>query len=213
MLDLHQLSCFYTNADMLKNKLSELFVRVNSFAPDLIGITEVKPKKIKYSMEPAEFLLDTDMDYDMFYRNIDNFIGRGMILYTKKSLKAKEVQMNTVFQENVFVSVQLNKKDSLLVGLVYRSDSGTETNNYNLLEPITEANSMGYSHLLIMGDFNYPNINWERRNCKGSFDSPDCKFIECLQDNYMFQHVTKPTRWRGWIHLTSWTFFSLMRNT
>ena len=94
------------------------------------------------------------MDYDMFYRNIDNFIGRGMILYTKKSLKAKEVQMNTVFQENVFVNIQLNKKDSLLVGLVYRSNSGTETNNYNLLELITEANCMGYSHLLIMGDFN-----------------------------------------------------------
>ena len=47
----------------------------------------------------------------------------------------------------------------------------------------------------IMGDFNYPNINWERWNCKGSSDSPDSKFMEYLQDNYMFQYVTKPTRW------------------
>ena len=49
-----------------------------------------------------------------------------------------------------------------------------------------------------MGDFNMPNIDWEHWHSEGdSTDTMEYKFIECLQDNYLFQQVTKPTRWRG----------------
>ena len=49
-----------------------------------------------------------------------------------------------------------------------------------------------------MGDINYPGIDWESWNTiKDSIETPEYKFIQCIQDNYLFQHVTKPTRWRG----------------
>ena len=49
-----------------------------------------------------------------------------------------------------------------------------------------------------MGDFNYPNIDWE--NCNSNEDSTESieyTFIENLQDIFLFQHIKKPTRWRG----------------
>ena len=39
------LKCLYTNADQLTNKIPELIVRSRDKKLDIIGITEVKPKK------------------------------------------------------------------------------------------------------------------------------------------------------------------------
>ena len=57
----------------------------------------------------------------MFTKNIDNTVGRGMILYISDKLKATEISMETNFQENIFVNIKLNQTDKLLVGLIYRS--------------------------------------------------------------------------------------------
>jgi hypothetical protein len=58
--------------------------------------------------------------------------------------------------------------DKLLVGLVYRSPSNrTSENSDNMCSLISEATNKGYSHILIMGDFNYPDIDWENWNTKG----------------------------------------------
>jgi hypothetical protein len=32
---------------------------------------------------------------------------------------------------------------------------------------INEASNAGYSHILLMGDFNLPGINWDTWSCKG----------------------------------------------
>ena len=46
-----------------------------------------------------------------------------------------------------------------------------------------------------MGDFNYPDIDWDTWNSKGdTTDSIEYKFVEYLQDNFLYQHITKPTR-------------------
>ena len=50
----------------------------------------------------------------------------------------------------------------------------------------------------MMGDFNLPNIDWESWNNKSdNIETQDYKFIQCIQDNCLYQHVNKPTRWRG----------------
>ena len=42
-------------------------------------------------------------------------------------------------------------------------------------------------------DFNYPDIDWENWS---SNDITSQKFIETVQDAYLFQHITNPTRHR-----------------
>jgi hypothetical protein len=43
---------------------------------------------------------------------------------------------------------------------------------------------------LIMGDFNYPGVNWDTM----SSDSKGSEFLDLVQDLYLVQHVHKPTR-------------------
>jgi len=107
--------------------------------------------------------------------------------------------MESKFQENLFVKIKLNQNDKLLVGIIYRSPS-VKTFEYNneLCTLLTEAIKKGFSHILIMGDFNYPEINWESWNTKSdNTENIENKFIDTVQDNFLFQHVSKPTRWRG----------------
>jgi len=45
--------------------------------------------------------------------------------------------------------------------------------------------------VLVMGDFNYPHIDWININ---STDKSSEQFLDLLQDCYLTQHVTEPTR-------------------
>jgi hypothetical protein len=65
------------------------------------------------------------------------------------------VEFNSKFQESVWISVKLVGGDELLVGCIYRSNSGTDENNEYLLKLLNEVNKAKYSHVLIMGDFNF----------------------------------------------------------
>ena len=48
----------------------------------------------------------------------------------------------------------------------------------------------------MMGDFNYPGIDWNVYSARRE-NSEEQKLVECILDNFMFQFVHKPTRWRG----------------
>ncbi|CAC5374164.1 unnamed protein product [Mytilus coruscus] len=135
----------------------------------------------------------------MFEKNLKTDEGRGLLMYVDTNLEATEIQMNTEFQENLFIKIKLNQNDKLLLGLIYRSPSNnTKEYNDKLVNLMSEATEMGYSHILIMGDFNYPEINWEIWNTKGErSNNYENIFLESLQDNFICQHTTKPTRWRG----------------
>ena len=50
-----------------------------------------------------------------------------------------------------------------------------------------------YTHLLVMGDFNFPDIDWENWS---SSDNNSQEVIGIIQDTYLQQHVTQPTRCR-----------------
>ena len=56
--------------------------------PDIIVISELKPKNHRYPMTEADFKLD---GYDTFKCNIDNKVGRGMIIYTKPDIDASQI--------------------------------------------------------------------------------------------------------------------------
>ena len=51
----------------------------------------------------------------------------------------------------------------------------------------------GYSHVLICGDFNYPNINWSTLSCNTTYSQ---MFLDTIHDHCLFQHITEPTHYR-----------------
>ena len=59
---------------------------------------------------------------------------------------------------------------------------------------VDELGDMHCKELVILGDFNYKEINWEENTVSGDDQT---KFIECIQQNFLTQHVTEITRFRG----------------
>ena len=55
---------------------------------------------------------------------------------------------------------------------------------------------MKYTHKLVVGDFNYKQIDWENWQTPKPESSEEYQFISSIQDIYWFQHVTAPTRYR-----------------
>ncbi|XP_062579140.1 uncharacterized protein LOC134245717 [Saccostrea cucullata] len=141
--------------------------------------------------------MEWSQEYNMFYTNLEGDIGRGIILYVHESLKAEEIKVDSRFCEHLFVKLRTSRNETMLIGVIYRSpsDSSEETGR-TLRNLISEVSKLNFTHHLLMGDFNYPGINWDMMT-SSNIHSEEQKFLECLQDNFLFQMVNKPTRWRG----------------
>ena len=78
-----------------------------------------------------------------------------------------------------------------------KSPGSSGTNNEQLNELISEVICYKHSHHLLLGDFNHFNIDWQYwYTLAENTNSPDTKFKEGIRDNFLFQHVTLPTRRR-----------------
>ena len=187
------LRILYTNADQLPNKLTELKSRVEIEKPHIIIITEVNHKRTTTTLNLAIFNLN---GYQMYQQNV-SLQGRGILIYVHETFKDTiEIPSVTDFSEHKLLSVKVGNNADLLVAAIYRSDSGTKQNNENLLNLIREINMMKHSHKLIIGDFNYKQIDWETCYTPKNEHSNEQMFINCIQDVYWNQHITKPTRYR-----------------
>lgn len=183
----------YTNIDSLLNKRIELNALVNYHKPDIIALTEIKPKRCRYSIEPCEIEID---GYDLFH-NL-NSPGRGVAIYTTKSIKASSCVLfnNNDFSEALFVECNLNSADRLLVGAFYRSPNSDEINNNNMNDLFTSIGNSHYTHLLLLGDFNYREINWADEVCNTTPAHPAYKFLQCTKDLFFIQNQLTCTRYR-----------------
>ena len=92
------------------------------------------------------------------------------------------------------MKINLKGVDCLLCGCIYKSPSCSavnEVNLRNLLKDIAEKNQ--FSHILVAGDFNYPDIKWEHWYSEREESE---LFLECLRDCFWYQHVQNYTRFR-----------------
>ena len=79
---------------------------------------------------------------------------------------------------------------------MYRSPSSDlESSTNSLCQLLRQAVNSTFSYL-ICGDFNYSSIDWENI-CLTSSNPSARVFIDTVQDLFMFQHIVKPTRYRG----------------
>ncbi|MFI5407087.1 MAG: hypothetical protein ACHQ1D_11325, partial [Nitrososphaerales archaeon] len=70
-------------------------------------------------------------------------------------------------------------------------------NDELLFSLLLEMNKKYPNALLCFGDFNFTNIDWSDWSSKTGPASPENRFINCLRNNCLTQHVSFPTRARG----------------
>ena len=186
-----------TNDCSLLNKLDELRQRVTDYGVDIIAVSETWATG---ELSDAELSID---GYVLFRRDRESdrlTKGGGVALYVKETLKAhlSSNMNNSIFNDSIWCDVYVN--DSVVVtGVCYRSTSSTADNDEelrSLLEKADHESGSRGSQLMVMGDFNYPEISYSKYWVDASNDSSAWKFFDCTQDLYLYQHVDEFTRHR-----------------
>jgi len=191
-----QLNIIYTNADCLTNKFNELVCFIESLdeISHVIIITEVNAKNSIYVINENDFNIK---HYNISSVNVGVPGKRGILVYVHKSLNFSALHLEKWFDE--FLCVEIGFLNNVFTIVVfYRSPNSINSNDANLLDIFTYLNSEFKGKLLLIGDFNFPHINWDNlsvsHSCANSFDY---KFLQCVQNNYFIQHVNFPTRARA----------------
>ena len=81
--------------------------------------------------------------------------------------------------------------------MCYRSTSSSPENDKELLKLLDKtAGRTKIDHILVMGDFNYPEISYTDFNVDSNEDSSAYSFFIKTQDMYLYQNVHDTTRQR-----------------
>ena len=187
------LHCVYTNMDCFLNKRLEFQMFVTTEQPDIICLTEILPKHFNYSVQKVELEVD---GYDCFCKIEETDARRGVVIYVKKGLKAQELNFSAyeTVKDTVWVKLQLEKGE-LLIGCI--SPSNKEDMNDQLYKLVKNA-IQGRTHILLTGDFNHPEIDWENETSIQNDNHKATIFLESVvRDNFLYQHVKSPTHYRA----------------
>jgi hypothetical protein len=182
----------YTNADSLFNKMGELSALINSQSerPSIIAVTEFKPKG-KNSVQICDFSIP---GFEMF-SNIDDKNTRGILIYVKNGIECSQIELHCNFVE--FIAIKIKgvgiKNESLLFCCCYRSPSCDVDNSRLLFDLLGGICVQPCDRKIVIGDFNFPNIDWEHNFSPVPLES---EFLDVMYDNFLMQHVSSPTRAR-----------------
>ena len=184
------LICMLTNADSLSNKMTELRSRIKNMEkqPDIIAITEVKPKTARFILSNASYKIK---GYEAHTHNLDSWTGRGIIIYVKSKLNVLILNSTTDFTEHIVIQIRLANRELLTFACIYRSPNSTDENNEQLTALIHQLDQTSSAYKLLVGDFNYGAISCQDNTATSAADTA---FLDCLQNTYMNQHVEEPTR-------------------
>ena len=192
----------YTNIDGLLNKKDELQLRFSTpHAPDVMVLTEVIPKGQKNSVSLNDLGIDGFQEpFINFELNTDNpgKAVRGLAVYVKNGIaNVTHLQVETNVIECICVSIETKNDERFIIVAMYRSPSlNGPASTQEVCVIIEEMCKHESDRTLFVGDFNYPEIDWLEYESSHSSNHHTNLFLETIQENLLFQHVLKQTRFR-----------------
>ena len=183
--------CLYTNADSIHNKLPELETVAQNLKPDIIAISEVKPKFTRFKLQANEILME---GFQEPVHNLD-MEGRGVCIYIRDGLNYKSRDCRH-FSQMIVIEVESPTCEAVVVGVVYRSPNSTEEENAKLNIELTELFKDEGQSVLLLGDFNFPEIDWDSQSSRAGPGHRATRFLNTMQDTMTTQLVTEPTHRR-----------------
>ena len=174
------------NARSICNKFDSFVSLVAYYNPAIVAVTEtwLRPDI------PGIFV----KGYSCFRSDRPFGLGGGTLLLIQSSFSPAEIFVQSpsenIFRDSTWCTLSIAKNLSLLVGCVYRSPSSDSDNNQSLNKLISTACDMPQCHKIILGDFNFPDIEWDDLSGKTSSES----FRIMINDCFLTQIVRQPTR-------------------
>ena len=118
---------------------------------------------------------------------------KGVAIYTKRYLNSRSYLTNVKdFQEHACCKIELSDKTSLHILCLYGSLNSTSENNKLLNQLILNTSLIG-GKLLILGDFNFPTINWDSLSTPHLSNHCASEFLAATQDSFLFQYIQSST--------------------
>ncbi|GAB0207545.1 hypothetical protein GRJ2_003220200 [Grus japonensis] len=178
-----QLKCIYTNACSMGNKQKELEAIMQQDSYDLVAITET------WWDDSRDWSAAMD-GYKLFRRDRQGRRGSGVALYVRECFDCIEPKDCDDKVECLWVRMRgkANKAD-ILLGVCYRppnQDEEAAEAFYKGLEEVSQSLA-----LVLMGDFNLPDVCWKYNTAERKQSR---RFLECVEDNFLTQLVSEPTR-------------------
>ena len=173
----------------------EAHIAASGKAPDVIALMETRPKNRKGDWNQVLFTIP---GYNMECINNTTDIGRGMVMYLQSNLNysLQDIDQQGYTEAHV-VEVKLDRGQKVVIASVYRSPNSSPENNQQLNTLIRQIGAQPSDFKIILGDFNFPKINWTTLNNGSQNVDKEFLFIEATRDAFLTQHVDKPTRMRG----------------
>ena len=90
--------------------------------------------------------------------------------------------------EILWISTALNPSTDWLFGVCYRPEVDEA---FMLPKIIDSVNNIDNQNVMLLGDFNFRNINWETGSCSRNIEQD---FLDAINDNLLCQIIDIPTR-------------------
>ena len=174
----------YLNAQSIVNKVNELSCNAGELEPDVICVTESWCNKDipDAFLEINGYELQPDLRKDR--TDTEKGRGGGLLVYTKRGLQILKLDSTADFVQHCKFLVK-----GVVFYLLYRSPNSSNEEVTRLADLIRQAERDS----IILGDFNLPQIDWERGLAAGVSG----EVLEALEDSHMTQMVEFSTQVRG----------------
>lgn len=184
-----EFKCMYCNIRSLpaNNKIDELKLAVQEEKYEMVAITETW---LHQQIENAEINIPGYKIYRKDRNGEHKERGGGLILYVKENLKTKLIEDSDDKQtEALWITIEDNKQTNIQIGLFYKRPLATQQEKDSIFKSLRRHSTN--NNCIILGDFNYPGINWTTVNSQSQDDQ---EFIKVIEDLYLTQQVQEPTR-------------------
>ena len=122
---------------------------------------------------------------------VGNKNGGGSVIYVRNTFSVEKLDW---FYDTESIALKISSNSAeLYVVCIYRSPSLTLAENEKLLTQISKMPTELDRNIIIMGDVNLPDVNWELGIMNKPIDSMDRRFI--LQSEYMDLFTIKGLKW------------------
>ena len=172
-----------------------LLSRIAENKPDIIPLTEIKPKNGEVP-DPDSLQIN---GYDLFVNeSYTDPLTRGVCVYVRNELQASVIDPceKTKFKDCVWLCIPQGNNKFTLFGNIYRSGTTEKARalDGDLHDTIRHLSlNKQYDNIIITGDFNHRDVKW-KEHVADNPKSADEDFIECLNDCFLYQMVENDTR-------------------
>ncbi|KER34093.1 hypothetical protein T265_00265 [Opisthorchis viverrini] len=173
------------NVRSLLSKQDDLRQWVSDVNPDILGVAETW---LDLTVLDQEIKLP---GYEHFRCDRQQRLHGGVLLYVKSDIRCRlqnTYLSNDCYCEQIWCEI-ITTKGNFHVGVLYRSPANISS------DWITRAkNNLCARNVLLMGDFNFPRVNWSSYTALPGCTDLETTFLNTVLEMGLIQHVHQPTR-------------------